>query len=480
MPEFADAFGKIAIRKDPASPDRVAAWRDRLIREGLARKVEAARGRRLSSRDLLELAEAVFREVAEAARAQEGVELPGELRSDLLGELSGLGPIVGLIRDPAVTDIALNLHHLWVYRVGQGWSYAGPAPEGLGAALRVQIEAAGAPAPLYDRPFADAAVRFPVWTAEGIREKGLRISMIVPPASPYGDLATIRVADYGVRVDLARLTAGRLPPPERPPFSPVDLPRGKGVLSPEAAHYLLAVLVRGGVVVVAGETGSGKTTLSRALLQGMLDRFPKGAIRMFLIEDTPEIVLHGWSGRPEEDTGNVVYTLSHPGIPGGPPPVTPYDLIRAALRFRPDGIVLGEARGAEAWELVRAAATGHGRCVFTIHAPSADGVWGRFLQAARAHPDAARADELTIAQAFADAVTALVHITMHPLHGQVATGVLEVSPVVEKTAGRPTVNPLFRLDPDRGELVPTGNRPMRKGFTAEELGLPPAIFRRPA
>lgn len=480
MPEFADAFGRIAIVSDAAPPDRLAAWRDRLIQEGLARKAEAVRGRRMASRDLLELADAVFRAVAEAAWTADGIRLPEAFRGDLLGELTGLGPVVRLLQDPAVTDIALNLRHLWVYRVGEGWRHAGPAPEGLGAALRVQIEGAGAPPPLYERPFADAAVRLPVWTGEGeVREKGLRIAMIIPPASPYGDLATIRVSDYGARVDLARLTAARLPPPARPSFRPLDFPRGKGALSPEAANYLLAVLARGGVVVVAGETGSGKTTLSRALLQGMLDLFPRGAIRLFVIEDTPEIVLHGWSGRPEEDTGNVVYTLSQPGLPGGPPPVTPYDLIRAALRFRPDGIVLGEARGAEAWELVRAAATGHGRCVFTLHAPSADGVWGRFLQAARAHPDAARAEELTIAQAFADAVTAIVHLTMHPFHGQVVTEVLEVSPVVERTAGRPTVNPLFRLDPSRGELVPAGNRPARRGFTAEELGIPLEWFRRP-
>ncbi len=480
MPEFTDAFGAVRVSADAAAPDRLAAWRQRLREEGAARKAEAARRGRLSAGDLLELARQVFAELSEQARLREGISLPEELLADLLGELSGLGPIVALLRDPRVTDIALNLRHLWVYRIGEGWTCAGPAPEGLGAALRVQIEGVGVPAPLYERPFADAALRLPVPTPEGIREKGLRVSMIVPPASPYGDLATIRVADFSARADLAALVTGRLPPPARSAFSPLPLPRGKGVLSPEAANYLLAVLARGGVVVVAGETGSGKTTLARALLQAALDLFPKGSLRLFVIEDTPEIFLHGWTGRPEEDTGNVVYTLSSPGIPGGPPPVTPYDLIRAALRFRPDGIVLGEARGAEAWELVRAAATGHGRCVFTIHAPDAAGVWGRFLQAARAHPDAARMEELTLAQAFADAVTAIVHITMHPVHGQVVTEVLEVAQVVEKAAGRPTLNPLFRLDPARGELVPAGNRPARRGFTAEELGLPPEWFRRPA
>ena len=58
------------------------------------------------------------------------------------------------------------------------------------------------------------------------------------------------------------------------------------------------------------------------------------------------------------DTGNIIYTVTRPEIRGGPPPVSMYDLIRSALRSRPHGVVIGEARGAEAWELIRAAATG--------------------------------------------------------------------------------------------------------------------------
>ena len=120
----------------------------------------------------------------------------------------------------------------------------------------------------------------------------------------------------------------------------------------------------------------------------MLDHFSRGAIRLFVVEDSNEIVLDGWDGDPKSDTGNMVYTVTRSEVKGGPPPVTMYDLIRAALRSRPHGVVIGEARGAEAWELIRAAATGHGHSAFTIHATGAEHVWPRFLQVVQAHPDA--------------------------------------------------------------------------------------------
>ena len=101
---------------------------------------------------------------------------------------------------------------------------------------------------------------------------------------------------------------------------------------------------------------------------------------MFIVEDSNEIILNGWNGDGKTDTGNIIYTVTRPEIRGGPPPVTMYDLIRSALRSRPHGVVIGEARGAEAWELIRAAATGHGHSAFTIHATSAEHVWPRFLQ----------------------------------------------------------------------------------------------------
>ena len=131
--------------------------------------------------------------------------------------------------------------------------------------------------------------------------------------------------------------------------------------------------------------------------------------------------------------------------------------------------------GAEAWELIRAAATGHGHSAFTIHATSAEHVWPRFLQVVQAHPDAARMSEVQIAQSFAEAITAAVYIERSPQYGQIVREIVEISPIVERTAGRPSFSSLFRFDTGRG-LLPTGNRPMRTRFRASDLGLPEAMF----
>ena len=297
-------------------------------------------------------------------------------------------------------------------------------------------------------------------------------------------MITLRISNYRTADDLekgslALLCQNRLPPVPRPAFGLRDFPRGNGVLTPEAANYLLAVMVRGGTLVIAGATGSGKTFVGQRILcaaptrQEMLDFFPRGAIRLFIIEDSNEIVLNGWNGDPRADTGNILYTVTRSEVRGGPPPVQMYDLIRAALRSRPHGVVVGEARGSEAWELIRAAATGHGHSAFTT-----EHVWPRFLQVVQAHPDVQRMSEVQIAQGFAEAVTAIVYIERNSLYGQMAREIVEVSPVVERAAGRPAFSPLFRYDPARGELLPTGNRPMRTGFTAPDLGLPETIFVR--
>jgi Flp pilus assembly CpaF family ATPase len=210
----------------------------------------------------------------------------------------------------------------------------------------------------------------------------------------------------------------------------------------------------------------------------MLDHFPRGALRLFVLEDSNEIILNNWDGAAGTDTGNVIYAVTRVKASGGPTRVSMYDLIRAALRARPHGIIIGEARGAEAWELVRAAATGHGHSAFTIHASGAEEVWPRFLQVVQAHPDAQQLSEYQLAQGFAAAVTAILHLERSPRVGQVARAIVEVAPLVERAAARPSFLPLFRYETERG-LQATGNRPTRPGFRAAELNLPESFFSPP-
>ena len=467
---------------DEHDDDELQRWWATLLEEGRAEKATQARQGHLSTTDIEALARDVFDKVQEQA-ANQGLVLPEEYLTRLIGELSGLGSLLALIARPDVEDIAINLGHIYIYTTGQGWEYATEAPPSVGDALRVLIDRAAQRPPSPDYPVSDAMLQVMVPVpGEGIRRKGLRINYIMPPASPYGDTITIRVSNYRTkeeyqqRKSLAFLCQSRLPPVKRPPFSPVDFPRGNGVITPEVANYLLAVMVHGGTMIVAGSTGSGKTFVSQRILQEMIDYYPPGALRLFIIEDSNEIVLNGWDGDKKSDTGNIVYAVTRPAIIGGPPAVTMYDLIRAALRSRPHGVVIGEARGPEAWELVRAASTGHGHSAFTIHATSAEHVWPRFLQVVQSHPDAQRMSEAQIAQGFAEAVTTIVYIERDYHYGQMVREVVEVSPIVEKTAGRPTFSPLFRFDADTQSLQPTGNRPMRPGFRTSELNLLEGMF----
>jgi len=479
-----DAFDRSmtpATDNASASKTETARWYTRMLAAARDRQAQAAADRRLSPKELETLARQVFEEFREQALS-EGVRLPDEMLPRLLGDLSGLGPLLALARDPQVEDLAVNYGHMYVYRTGQGWTYYGPTPQGFGDALRVLMDAAGYRPPRPDVPIADAMLQISVPMPSGrIVRAGLRVNYIMPPASPYGDAITIRFARYRSEVPpepLGLITASRLPPARKPAYQPRDFPDGLGVLSPEAANYLLAVLYHGHPVVVAGATGSGKTFTATLLLQNVLNLYPGGRLRLFVIEDTSEILLNGWGGEPEEDTGNVVYTLTRPAPVGGegPPPVTMYDLIRAALRSRPHGIVVGEARGPEAWELIRATATGHGYSVFSIHATGAEQVWPRFLQAVQAHPDVRHLTPGQVAQAFAEGVAAVVFLVRHPEYGQVALTVAEVSPIVEREAGRPALTPLFTFDPTSGRVMPTGNRPLR--LTERDLNLPASLFTR--
>lgn len=453
-------------------------WRE-LLQEGQARKAVASQQKALTPAEIEKLAREVFDDVSHRAQ-NAGFPLPDEYLTRLIGELSGLGPLLALIARLGVEDIAVNLGHIYVYTTQSGWEHVGAAPEGLGNAIRVLIDRAGQRAPSPDYPIADAMLQVMVPSSAGTARKGVRINYIMPPASPYGDTITLRISNYRTAMDveegsLAQLCERRLPPIIFPPFELAAFPRGEGLLSPEAANYLLSVMVHGGTLVISGTTGSGKTYVSQRILQEMLARFTRGAIRLFLVEDSNEVVLNGWNGDAKADTGNIVYTVTRPEIAGGPPPVTMYDLIRAALRSRPHGVIIGEARGAEAWELVRAAATGHGHCTFTIHATGAEHVWPRFLQVVQAHPDAQRLDEFQIAQSFAEAVTAVMHIERNGREGQIVREIAEIASVVERAAARPAFNPLFKYQPGQG-LLPTGNRPMRLGFRAADLNLPESLF----
>lgn len=477
---FDVAQGSQGFAAEEVSAEVTRKWKNLLIEEGLAAKAKASATKSLKSMDYEAIAKEVFERVSRQALG-ENVRLGQEDLIELQGQLSGLGALLNLIARPDIEDIAVNLGHIYIYTTSKGWEHFGPAPDSLSGGIRVMLDQAGKAAPSPANPIADAMLQVMIPTADGLIRKGIRVNFIMPPASPYGDIITLRITNYNANAqdadkNLALLCEKRLPPVPRPVFTPRPFPSGDGVLTPEAANYLLAVMVHGGTLIVAGATGSGKTFIASRILQEMLNFFPRGTIRLFIVEDSNEIVLNGWNGDSNYDTQNIVYTVTRPKILNGPEPIEMYDLVRAALRSRPHGLVIGEARGAEAWELIRASATGHGHSAFTIHATSADHVWQRFSQVVRMNEEARNISDYELALNFADAVTAIVYVERSPVYGQRVMEIAEVSTVVERAAARPPFNSLFKFDRNKMVLLPTGSRPMRNGFRAADLGLPDTYF----
>jgi pilus assembly protein CpaF len=163
---------------------------------------------------------------------------------------------------------------------------------------------------------------------------GSRVEAVIPPAAPTGPIVSIR------RFARSAFTVG-------------DLVQ-RGALRPEGARCLLALVAQRKNVLIAGGTGSGKTSL----LQALAAEIPRDQ-RVVVLEDSRELQL------PHP---HVVQLEAQPGDARGRGRVSVRQLFCATLRLRPDRIVVGELRGPEALELIQAMTSGHGGCMSTVHA----------------------------------------------------------------------------------------------------------------
>ncbi len=163
---------------------------------------------------------------------------------------------------------------------------------------------------------------------------GSRIHAVLPPASRKGTTLSIRKFSK-----------------DSPTF--VDL-INRGSVSKDAARFLDVCVYLAKNIIISGGTGSGKTTL----LNVMGSRVP-GTQRLLIIEDASELKIK---------TDHVVYFETKAPLQNGKGAVTIRDLIKSALRLRPDRIVVGEVRGPEALDLITAMNTGHGGSMGTTHA----------------------------------------------------------------------------------------------------------------
>ncbi len=236
-----------------------------------------------------------------------------------------LAPVRQFLDDPTVTEILINgPSQIYIERRGKldRADATFGTHEALLAALRNIAQFAGK---RIDEAHPILEARLP---------DGSRVQAVLPPASFGGASVAIR------RFSKALFTIDKL----------VET----GALTRDAAAMLEAFVGSKLNVIVAGGTGSGKTSLLNALSTYV----PSGE-RIIVIEDSKEVQLQ---------QEHVVYLEARPANAKGQGEVKMRDLFRSSLRMRPDRIVIGEIRGGEALEIIQAMVSGHGGCMGTLHA----------------------------------------------------------------------------------------------------------------
>ena len=270
-------------------------------------------------------------ELAEIVRAESG-GLAADRRLDLVrqteAELAGAGPLEALLRQPGTTDVLVNgPDEVWLDR-GHGLERVGLRfPDDAAVRLLAQRLAAAAGHRLDDaRPWVDASL-----------PDGTRLHAVLPPVAVDGTCLSLRCF--------------------RPRGFTLRQLHNVGTVTDESAELVEAIVHARCAFLVTGGTGSGKTTLLATML-GLIER----ADRLIVVEDSPEL-------RPDHQ--HVVRLTARTANVEGAGVVTLRDLVRQALRMRPDRLVVGEVRGAEVVELLTALNTGHEGGAGTVHANSA-------------------------------------------------------------------------------------------------------------
>ena len=251
-----------------------------------------------------------------------------QLTDDVLDELLGLGPLEPLLKDPTINDILVNGYNsVFVERYGQ----LEPSPvrfkdeRHLLRIIQKIVSAVGRrvdeSSPLVDARLAD----------------GSRVNAVVPPLALDGSLLSIRKFAK-VPISLARL---------------VEI----GSVPAQVAEVLKAIVGARLNVLISGGTGSGKTTMLNAMSSFIDERE-----RIVTIEDSAELQLQ---------QAHVARLETRPPNIEGKGEIAQRDLVKNALRMRPDRIIVGEVRAGEAFDMLQAMNTGHDGSMTTVHANNA-------------------------------------------------------------------------------------------------------------
>jgi pilus assembly protein CpaF len=312
-----------------------------------------------------------------------------EIVEQVVWEITGLGPIEPLFRDPTISDILVNSHRdIFIERKGKLSRVAAQfRNDGHLMAVIDRIVSRIGRRVDESSPMVDA--RLP---------DGSRVNAIIPPLALDGPVLSIR--RFGADLTVEQLIAN-------------------GALTMEMLQLLAGCVKARLNVLISGGTGSGKTTLLNAL-----SSFIPADERVVTIEDAAELRLQ---------QEHVVRLETRPPNSEGRGEVVARDLVKNALRMRPDRIIVGEVRGGEALDMLQAMNTGHEGSLTTVHANSPRDAIARLetmiLMAGTNLPNRAMREQITSAldviiqpQRLSDGTRRIVSITeVTGMEGEVVT-----------------------------------------------------------
>ncbi len=322
------------------------------------------------------------------------------LIAEVVADVGGFGPLEALLADEDVTEIMVNTHRaVFVERRGRisRTDVRFRSEEALLRVCRKMAEGVGRRVDSFT-PTCDA--RLP---------DGSRINIVVPPIAVDGTHLTIRKF-------------------RRETLSLDDLV-ALGSLTGEAAEVLRIIGRSPLNVLIAGGTGSGKTTLLNCLSASI-----DPAERIITCEDTAELQLR---------QDNVVRLETRPASTEGTAAVAMRDVLRNALRMKPNRVIVGEVRGAEALDLIQAMNIGHAGSMGTIHANDPRGALSRLETCMRENISLQAASSAQIQRLLADCLNILVQTQQ--LHGGRRV-VTHISEVVGMAGDRVALADLFQFD----------------------------------
>ena len=352
-----------------------------------------------------------------------------ELKYLMIRDKEGMGAIQPLVSDPYIEDVSCSgVGSVFIeHKIFGGLTSAitFDTTEVLDQFVIKLSEKIGRP----------VTVRNPI--VDSTLPDGSRINIV------YGDDVSKRGSNFTIRKFQAT------------PFSILDLV-SSGTLSFEMASYLSLMLGAGMNTFVSGETASGKTTMLNAI-----STFIPPASKIVSIEDTPELqVPHpNWTREVVRNTVD------------GSSSVTMFDLLRAALRQRPNEIIIGEIRGEEGAIAFQAMQTGHS-CMATFHASSVE----RLIQRMTGHP-------INVPKTYVDNLNLVIIMSAVRLpDGSTGRRVLSINEVIEYDTETDSFGfiEVFRWDPatDTFEYPGYMNTNLLENVVAERRGMPPREHRQ--